>query len=209
MCKVPPFAWHFNAQGHFSDTDCLSQVLLLVTVSRSDMRKPIRKGRESKLTKITQVTSMILCLRSQLSQSLPPLSVHVRRHWSTRLSSLQMPYNCHLNCVSPAMLTWEPLILWPWPSTLISLLSPLPQAPTELLGVFWGCQVVSGLGTSVCTAVSSNTPPPSHPNPSSWSSFCMGITRHAAVSGLLHLFCFQSCPSNCRIISCYLRTFSL
>lgn len=67
------------------------------------------------------------------------------------LSSLQMSYKCHLNCISQETFGHrDVLILWPWPSSPVSLLSPLPQEPywepKELLSVLWQHWVVSGFG---------------------------------------------------------------
>lgn len=45
-------------------------------VSRSDIKMPSR-GNGSKLTKVTQIITTVLCLKSQLSGLLPPLSLNV------------------------------------------------------------------------------------------------------------------------------------
>lgn len=104
MQKVPPFTWHFKVQKHFSHiwASPESYELSVTVTNHFQVRDQEAKQRRlSKLTKVTQTTAMIPGLLSGLSVSFPPLSlsVHDRTYSEQSLSSLQTPYQRHLNCV--------------------------------------------------------------------------------------------------------------
>lgn len=135
-------------------------MFLLLILSRSDIKKPSRR-KGSRLTKVTQITTMILCLKSQLSGLLPSssLSVPVRKIHSIKLAhalemspKLCLPGNIQTQeCFHSVALAWPP----------VSLLSPLPQQPNrepkKLLNALSPRWVASGLGALAYTVSSPQT----------------------------------------------------
>ena len=124
-----------------------SWVSPLLIISRSDIRKP-RGRRGSKLTKITQIITVILGLKSQLAVFFPPLSLRV--HVSI--------YSKHAP-IEPANASQMSPVLFPrkhshtgsscaldLAQTLTSLLSPRTLLRAEGTAVFWWCRLLSGVG---------------------------------------------------------------
>lgn len=103
----------------------MSWVSPLLIISRSDIRKP-RGRRGSKLTKITQIITSILGLKSLLAVPQSPCQNILQ---TCPLSSRQMPYKCLLNCVPQEAFRHRKLScsrLGPDPNH-----PSLPQDPTE------------------------------------------------------------------------------
>ena len=126
----------------------MSWVSPLLIISRSDIRKP-RGRRGSKLTKITQIITVILGLKSQLAVFSPPLSLRVH----VSIYSKHAPYwagKCLTNVTRTVFPRKHSDTGSSWAldlaQTLISLLSPRTLLRAEGTAVFWWCRLLSGVG---------------------------------------------------------------
>lgn len=120
----------------------MSWVSPLLIISRSDIRKP-RGRRGSKLTKITQIITVILGLKSLLAVPQSPCQNILR---TCPLSSRQTPYKCLLNCVPQEAFRHRKLSCSRLGQTLTALLSPRTLLRAEWTAVFWWCRLLSSPG---------------------------------------------------------------
>lgn len=138
----------------------MSRVLLLLILSRSDRRKPGRQRRSwprsygydhNSVSNFSSVCSFLHYPSVPILEYTRTYSYHACK-CLTNLTHIVSPRRHSDTGTSHSL---------PWPNTLLSLPSPLPQKshwePNKLLSTFQWCQVVSGLGTFACTVSSPQT----------------------------------------------------